>query len=149
MAGNYVIAKEYTFAAGHRLLTVPEGHQCRRVHGHTYKVRVEVSSTHLTDEGFVLEYGELSSIVKPLVAQFDHYLILQKGDPVVGAMEKLGEEIRVVAGPPTAEFLVSVFWDHLSRVIDEWADNLSDPTRVMLHKIVVWESPTSSAELSR
>ena len=149
MAGNNVIGKTYTFSAGHRLLSVPEGHKCRRIHGHTYTLRVELSSSHLTEGGFVLEYSELDALVKPLVEQFDHYFMVQKGDPLASVLEKMGEEIRVLDAPPTAEILAALFWDVFSREIDGWSEYPDDPARIKLHRIVVQESPTSFAEKSR
>ncbi|CAM5715830.1 hypothetical protein SVIOM74S_09446 [Streptomyces violarus] len=36
------IFREFTFEAAHRLPNVPEGHECARLHGHSYKVVVHV-----------------------------------------------------------------------------------------------------------
>ena len=36
------IWKEFSFDAAHLLPNVPEGHKCRRLHGHTYTVRIYV-----------------------------------------------------------------------------------------------------------
>ncbi len=36
------IYKEFTFESAHRLPNVPEGHKCRRLHGHSYWVKVGV-----------------------------------------------------------------------------------------------------------
>ena len=32
------ICKTFTFDAAHQLHLLPEGHKCRRMHGHTYRV---------------------------------------------------------------------------------------------------------------
>ena len=36
------IWREFTFEAAHLLPNVPEGHKCRRLHGHSYRVKIFV-----------------------------------------------------------------------------------------------------------
>ena len=36
------LTKEFRFEAAHCLPNTPEGHKCRRLHGHSFKVTVEV-----------------------------------------------------------------------------------------------------------
>ncbi|MFW2389327.1 MAG: 6-pyruvoyl trahydropterin synthase family protein, partial [Polyangiales bacterium] len=36
------IWREFRFEAAHLLPNVPEGHKCKRLHGHSYRVRVYV-----------------------------------------------------------------------------------------------------------
>lgn len=38
------IWKDFRFAAAHSVGSLPDGHKCRNVHGHNYKVRVRVSA---------------------------------------------------------------------------------------------------------
>ena len=42
---------EDSFDAAHWLPNVPEGHKCGRMHGHTYRVRLEVSGDVARDSG--------------------------------------------------------------------------------------------------
>lgn len=37
------IFKDFHFEAAHRLPNVPDAHKCSRLHGHNYKVRIEVT----------------------------------------------------------------------------------------------------------
>lgn len=55
------ISKEFTFDAAHFLPTVPEGHKCRRMHGHTYRVEL-VLRDQVADNGFVggWDYGDIA-----------------------------------------------------------------------------------------
>ena len=57
---TYRITKEFHFSASHQLKGLPETHQCARLHGHNYIVKVELSSTTLNDHGFVRDYNELA-----------------------------------------------------------------------------------------
>lgn len=65
------IATEITFEAAHCLPHLPEGHKCKRLHGHNYRVEVVVEGP-LDERGFVMDYAELEALLSPLVAQIDH-----------------------------------------------------------------------------
>jgi len=66
-----IVKKTYTFSASHRLLDFPESHQCRRLHGHNYKIVVECSGP-VNSSGVVVDFGDISKVVKPLVQALDH-----------------------------------------------------------------------------
>jgi len=68
----FTISKDFDFAAGHQLGDLPEGHQCARPHGHNYIVRVVLQSSGLRPPGFVMDYGDLSSLKAYLDETFDH-----------------------------------------------------------------------------
>ena len=67
----FTVTKEFRFEAAHALPHLPEGHKCRRLHGHSYKFRVEVDG-ELDDRGFVIDYAEISAEVDPIVERLDH-----------------------------------------------------------------------------
>lgn len=68
------ISKMFDFDAAHWLPNVEEGHKCRRLHGHTY--RVEIGCSGIIDKrGMVLDYAEISAAWKPLERQLDHYCL--------------------------------------------------------------------------
>jgi 6-pyruvoyltetrahydropterin/6-carboxytetrahydropterin synthase len=62
------IRKTFDFDAAHHLPFLPEGHKCRRHHGHTYTGFVEFTGTPDKD-GMLVEYGEISKIVD---GELDH-----------------------------------------------------------------------------
>jgi 6-pyruvoyltetrahydropterin/6-carboxytetrahydropterin synthase len=69
------IWRRYHFDAAHQLecATLPVGHKCRNVHGHTYRLKVSIHG--LPDaSGMVngIEYAALDLVVKPLVGFCDH-----------------------------------------------------------------------------
>ena len=66
-----IIKKIFTFHAAHCLPRVPAGHTCGRMHGHTYRVVVEISGPVRAD-GFVLDFAEISEAWKPLHERLDH-----------------------------------------------------------------------------
>ena len=67
------LVKEYRFEAAHSLPRVPEGHKCRRVHGHSYKVDVRVSGPVDEKTGWLLDFGVIDDAWAELFARFDHH----------------------------------------------------------------------------
>jgi 6-pyruvoyltetrahydropterin/6-carboxytetrahydropterin synthase len=62
--------KEFTFEASH-ILSRHEG-KCSRLHGHSWRVLVELEGPVQSATGFVLDYAMLSGIVDPIIQRFDH-----------------------------------------------------------------------------
>lgn len=69
------ISKEFTFEAAHLLPNVPEGHKCRRLHGHSYRVRITVQGPVQSDAGWVMDFGEIKTAFKPILDQLDHWYL--------------------------------------------------------------------------
>jgi len=82
------IGKEYKFEAAHMLF----GHKgaCARLHGHSYKVKVELTGETLggrdplekSSEGMVMDYGDLDNLVKHLIEQLDHKFLASNKDEI-------------------------------------------------------------------
>lgn len=73
---RYVLSKEFKFEASHQLV----GHdgKCARLHGHSWLLRISVQGDRLQEDGpkknMLLDYGDVSAVVKPLVEEFlDHH----------------------------------------------------------------------------
>lgn len=73
------ITRSYRFEAAHWLPHVPEGHKCRNMHGHNYRVDVTVNGAGqfggIDARGFVMDFAELDAIVHPLLKLLDHSVI--------------------------------------------------------------------------
>lgn len=117
---RFTISKQFTFSASHTLDLMPEGHQCRRLHGHNYVVTVELAIDALDARGMVVDYGDLGWLRQWLDDELDH--------------RHLNE---IVPFHPTAENLAA--W--LLRLV---ADRHPQATAV-----VVSETPTSTARAER
>jgi len=64
---------ERSFDAAHWLPQVPDGHKCRRIHGHTYHVRVCVVGPIDDDSGWIVDFARLKKWWKDLVSKnLDH-----------------------------------------------------------------------------
>jgi 6-pyruvoyltetrahydropterin/6-carboxytetrahydropterin synthase len=65
------VTVEFAFEAAHWLPLVPEGHKCRRLHGHSYKVAVTVAGS-VQDDGMVTDFANIKQVVKPIIGKLDH-----------------------------------------------------------------------------
>lgn len=66
------IFKEFTFEAAHRLPNLPPEHKCSRLHGHSFRVRVCVSGPVDDRTGWVLDFGDIKALCKPVIDELDH-----------------------------------------------------------------------------
>lgn len=71
----YTINKEFRFEAAHQLHGMPQGHQCARMHGHSYRIEVEIRSATVNEVGFVVDFGELKPIKQWLDDTIDHRVL--------------------------------------------------------------------------
>jgi len=65
------VSKMFKFEAAHSLPYLPEGHKCRRLHGHSYRFEVECEG-EVDDRGFVIDYADIAKAINPLVEKMDH-----------------------------------------------------------------------------
>ncbi|MFV2198734.1 6-pyruvoyl trahydropterin synthase family protein [Nocardiopsis sp. LOL_012] len=118
---GYRIGKSFSFDAAHFLSTLPSGHKCSRLHGHTYTVTVELVSLALAPPGFVTDFGDLAPFAAYLDEQMDHRLLNDALD-----------------AEPTSELL--------ARHMGEWFIAHVEPgLGASLSAVTVAESPTSWA----
>lgn len=105
-------------SAGHRI----EHHdgKCSRPHGHNYEISVEVTG-HLTEEGWVVDKGDITSII----SEWDHKFLLKRGDPLIDAFERSGDSdaVVVLAHPPTAEVMSVVLEE---RMLEQFPDTVTE-----------------------
>lgn len=69
------IYKIFTFEAAHHLPNVPEGHKCKRLHGHSFEVTLFVSGPIDGHTGWVLDFADVKAAFKPYLDQLDHYYL--------------------------------------------------------------------------
>lgn len=65
------ISKDFTFSASHRLDGLPDDHQCARLHGHNYVVRLTIEGD-VRQPGFVVDYGALKPFGTWIDETLDH-----------------------------------------------------------------------------
>jgi 6-pyruvoyltetrahydropterin/6-carboxytetrahydropterin synthase len=65
------LGKTFDFDAAHHLPNVPDGHKCKRMHGHTYRVELMVSGKP-DERGMVCDYAEIAAAWASLHDLLDH-----------------------------------------------------------------------------
>ena len=70
---HVALTKDYRFEAAHRLPHVPPDHKCARMHGHSFHIEVEVSGEVDPRTGWLVDFGDITAVVEPLLAaELDH-----------------------------------------------------------------------------
>jgi 6-pyruvoyltetrahydropterin/6-carboxytetrahydropterin synthase len=109
------LVKDFRFEAAHYLPNVPEGHKCRRMHGHSFRGEVAVRGPVDARVGWLIDFAEMKRVVDPLVARLDHYLLNE-----VEGLEN-----------PTSESIAVWLWNRLV------------PSLPMLHRVTIEETCTT------
>ena len=60
------LTKDFTFEAAQTLPNAPEGHKCRRMHGHSFKVEISVEGEVDRATGWFYDHAEIGAAMKPL-----------------------------------------------------------------------------------
>lgn len=85
---------EFPLEIAHSLPRMPEWHKCRRVHGHSYRVRVTITGNITDDRGMILDYAEIEEIwAKQIFARLDHQNINDALDSETTTSEYVAEWI--------------------------------------------------------
>lgn len=112
------LTKTFRFEAAHWLPTFPQGHKCRRMHGHSFVIDVVVEGEVPPEKGYLLDYGEMKAAIAPVELQLDHYVLND-----IPGLEN-----------PTAEVLAKWVFDRLR------------PSLPMLSLVRVHETCSTAAE---
>lgn len=134
----FILKAEADFDAAH-FLKGYDG-KCANIHGHRWRVIMEVFSESLQSEGscegMVVDFGVIKSDLKKTVDLYDHVLIYQKNTlkPLtLKALEVEGFRLQVVDFRPTAEAFAYHFYQMLSR------------NDYKVKRVTVYETPTNCA----
>ena len=66
------ISQAFRFEAARLLPNVAEGHRCRRLHGHSYRVELRLEGPVDPVTGFVADFFAIEAACKPLLERLDH-----------------------------------------------------------------------------
>lgn len=66
------VKRHFSFEAAHFLTLVPDDHKCRRMHGHSYRVKIHARGFVDRRTGMVVDYAEIDAAVDPIIASLDH-----------------------------------------------------------------------------
>jgi 6-pyruvoyltetrahydropterin/6-carboxytetrahydropterin synthase len=113
---NVELKKDFRFEAAHMLPKTPEGHKCRRLHGHSFRITIVVKGEVDEEAGWLIDFADIKEAWKPLHDRLDHYYL---------------NEIEGLENP-TSEILSRWIWERI------------EPALPCLHSVTVHETCTSS-----
>lgn len=112
---NVRLAKSFGFESAHWLPTFPEGHKCRRMHGHSFMVEIVVEGEVAPEKGYLIDFGDIRKVIDPVQRELDHRVL---------------NEIEGLANP-TSEVLARWVWSRIK------------PALPILVEVIVHETCTS------
>ncbi len=121
---SVLITKKFRFEAAHYLPTMPEGHKCKRLHGHSFRMEVNLFGEIDPQTALLMDFGDIKKVVKPYVDMLDHWCINEVG-------EREGEDLL---RNPSSENLAKWFFHKIQ------------PLLPGLYSIVVHETCTTRCE---
>jgi len=122
MQSHFVeLVKDFRFEAAHWLPSVPEGHKCRRMHGHSFRGEVAVRGEVDPQTGWLIDFADLKKAVDPIVSELDHYCLNE-----IAGLEN-----------PTSEMVAVWLWNRLKPLIP------------ILHRVTIEETCTSRCHSTR
>lgn len=99
------ITQAFTFEAAHRLPKVPVTHRCHRLHGHSYRVEIDIEGSVDPETGFVVDFFDVEAAFAPLLARLDHHCLNE-----VEGLEN-----------PTAELIAIWIWNGMREALPDLA----------------------------
>jgi len=72
---HYRIWKEQRFESALRVSNAPDGDRRRRLHGHSYLLRLHLTAPLDQVLGWTVDYGDVKECFKPVYKQLDHHLL--------------------------------------------------------------------------
>ena len=134
----YTLKVEHSFDSAHFLKNY-EG-KCRNIHGHRWKVEVEIFSDKLKNDGqlngMIVDFGDLKKDVKKIIDYYDHAFIIEKNtlkNKTYQCILEEGFKIINVNFRPTAENFSYFFFKEIEK------------KGYKVFKVTVYETPNNSA----
>jgi len=124
MAPRYSLKIVTEFSSAHRLIDYPG--ECERLHGHNWKLEVEVGAGALDKIGMAIDFKTIKSTARALARELDH--------------KYLNDLTPFKERNPTAENIAAWFFRELS-------ERLNDHN-VSVDAVTLWETDTASVRYS-
>ncbi len=124
MTARYQLRVLTEFASAHTLSGYPGA--CSRMHGHNWKVEVEVEASELDEIGMAIDFKAIKRAANEIGERLDHRY-LNELEPFTGIN-------------PTAENIAAYFYRELRRKLDD--------ERVRLRSVTLWETDRACVRYS-
>ncbi|EIC27969.1 MULTISPECIES: 6-carboxytetrahydropterin synthase QueD [Methylomicrobium] len=117
--GLYTLKVHAQFCSAHALRDYPG--DCRRLHGHNWKVETEVQARVLNDIGIAIDFKAIKAATRQLADSLDHRFLND-----IEPFDRIN---------PTAENLAAWFFRQLSAALNS--------THVKVNAVTLWETDTA------
>ncbi len=124
MSSRFTLKTLSDFAAAHSLRGYPG--DCQRLHGHNWKVEVEVSARELDELGMVVDFKQIKQATKAATDRLDHQYLNE-----LPPFDQLN---------PTAENIARTLFREISTALSD--------ARIQVDAVTVWETERASARYS-
>ena len=113
------------FASAHTLRDYPG--DCSRMHGHNWKVEVEVRADRLDEVGMGIDFKVIKQTTREIAKRLDHRYL--------NDIEPFSEQ------NPTAENIARYFYDELKTMINS--------SHISVHAVTLWETERACVRYSQ
>ncbi|MEM2134013.1 MAG: 6-pyruvoyl tetrahydropterin synthase family protein [Candidatus Jordarchaeaceae archaeon] len=84
---------DLNFSAAHFLIRHPK---CERIHGHNYKVTIEIESDKLNSQQMIVDFLDVRNVARDICQKMDHHILIPTKEKEV-EIKEMGKEIEVIA----------------------------------------------------
>ena len=116
MSARYTLKILLDFAAAHSLRDY-QG-ECQRLHGHNWKVEVEICARELDKAGMGIDFKEIKTVSREVVNRLDHQYLNE-----IPPFDVLN---------PTAENIAAYLYQEIGKIIND--------QRVKVSAVTLWET---------
>lgn len=116
MAAQYTLKVVTDFASAHTLREYPG--KCSRMHGHNWKLEVEVAASALDEIGMGIDFGRIKEVARAMAERLDHQYLND-----LAPFDRIN---------PTAENIAGYFFKGLSEQLND--------ARIRVHAVTLWET---------
>ncbi|MEE8343437.1 MAG: 6-carboxytetrahydropterin synthase QueD [Gammaproteobacteria bacterium] len=125
MAATYTLKVVTDFASAHTLRDYPG--DCARMHGHNWKVEVEVVAEELDEVGMAVDFKVVKKATKEISSRLDH--------------RYLNDLELFTKQNPTAENIAAYFYSELSKQLNNHT--------VRVYAVTLWETDRACVRYSK
>ena len=108
------LIKTFRFDAAHSLLHLPEGHKCRNMHGHGYRIDIRVTGEVQPETGWLIDFGDLKDVVQPVIDTLDHSNLDEIPGLEVSTSEMLAKYMWDIIKPGLPQMTAIEVWESAS-----------------------------------
>jgi 6-pyruvoyltetrahydropterin/6-carboxytetrahydropterin synthase len=111
----YKIRKQYKIEYAHQLTSAHSKVCTETIHGHSATIELFFTDDCLDEDGMVIDFGKVDSIVNDYIYKWDHALIMSSyADPhYLEILELNNVKLRVIPYNPTAENMAKHMYIHI------------------------------------